>query len=70
MSPTPVSPRRLRPDLLALACVFACLPVASALAQSATELDAVRVNAYRAANSTSGATKTSTSLAETPSRCR
>ncbi|WP_313160008.1 TonB-dependent siderophore receptor [Stenotrophomonas sp.] len=66
MSPTPVSPRRLRPDLLALACVFACLPVASALAQSATELDAVRVNAYRAANSTSGATKTSTSLAETP----
>ncbi|GAB3049795.1 TonB-dependent siderophore receptor [Stenotrophomonas tumulicola] len=34
--------------------------------QAATELDAVRVNAYRAANSVSGATKTSTSVAETP----
>lgn len=61
----PLNPRRLRPNLLALACVAAAL-VPAAHAQTATDLDAVRVNAYRAANSTSGATKTSTALAETP----
>ena len=60
----PLNPRRLRPNLLALACVAAAL-VPAAHAQTATDLDAVRVNAYRAANSTSGATKTSTALAET-----
>ncbi|MEK0265979.1 hypothetical protein QT383_06690 [Stenotrophomonas rhizophila] len=62
-------PRRLRPNLLALACLAAAI-VPTAHAQTATDLDAVRVNAYRAANSTSGATKTSTALAETPNRCR
>jgi len=60
----PLNPRRLRPNLLALACLAAAF-VPAAHAQTAIDLDAVRVNAYRAANSTSGATKTSTALAET-----
>jgi len=60
----PLNPRRLHPNLLALACLAAAF-VPAAHAQTATDLDAVRVNAYRAANSTSGATKTSTALAET-----
>jgi len=58
--------RRLRPNLLAMACVLATAGALPAHAQTATDLDAVRVNAYRAANSASGATKTSTSIAETP----
>lgn len=57
-------PRRLRPNLLALACLATAF-VPAAYAQTATDLDAVRVNAYRAANSISGATKTNTTLAET-----
>lgn len=67
MSRTPHNAfRRLRPNLLAFACLVAGLgAVSHAAAQDATDLDAVRVNAYRAANSTSGATKTSTALAET-----
>lgn len=52
---------------LALACALAAFaPAVHAQHGSATELDAVRVNAYRAANSVSSATKTSTSVAETP----
>ena len=60
------SSRRLHPNLLALACVLAVAAAAPAHAQTATALDAVQVNAYRAANSTSGATKTAASIAETP----
>ncbi|MEG2806234.1 TonB-dependent siderophore receptor [Stenotrophomonas sp.] len=60
------SSRRLRPNLLAAACVLAVAGALPAHAQSATDLDAVRVNAYRAANSASGATKTNASIAETP----
>ncbi|MGH8043598.1 MAG: TonB-dependent siderophore receptor, partial [Stenotrophomonas sp.] len=67
MTASPAFSRRLRPNLLALACCIASATAAPvALAQDATALDAVQVNAYRAANSTSGATKTSTSIAETP----
>lgn len=66
MTPSPVSSRRLRPNLLALACCIASAASPAVFAQTATALDAVQVNAYRAANSTSGATKTSTSIAETP----
>jgi len=55
-----------RRNRLAVACLLACLAPVVQAQQSATELDAVRVNAYRAANSVSGATKTSTSVAETP----
>ncbi|MFL9581930.1 TonB-dependent siderophore receptor [Stenotrophomonas sp. AB1(2024)] len=66
MTASPVSFRRLRPNLLALACCIASAAAPAALAQTATALEAVQVNAYRAANSTSGATKTSTSIAETP----
>ena len=52
---------------LALVCALAAFaPAVHAQHGSATELDAVRVNAYRAANSVSSATKTSTSVAETP----
>ena len=59
--------RSIRPDSLAIACALAIAsPLAHAQTPSATDLDAVRVNAYRAANSVSGATKTSTSVAETP----
>jgi len=58
---------RLRRTLLSLACTLAATTLAyDATAQQATALDAVQVNAYRTANSTSGATKTSTSIAETP----
>ncbi|MCF7750721.1 TonB-dependent siderophore receptor [Bacillus subtilis subsp. subtilis] len=65
-TPSPASPR-LRRTLLACACTLAAATLpAAATAQQATDLDTVRVNAYRAANSTSGATKTSTSIAETP----
>jgi len=66
MTPSPASFRRLRPNLLALACCIASAAAPVAFAQNATDLDAVQVNAYRAANSTSGATKTTTSIAETP----
>jgi iron complex outermembrane receptor protein len=60
-------PYRLRRTLLSLACTLAATTLAyDATAQQATALDAVQVNAYRTANSTSGATKTSTSIAETP----
>jgi len=64
-----------RPHPLFLACTLGLLaPSAyaqdaartSAPGNAASELDAVRVNAYRPANSVSGATKTSTSVAETP----
>jgi iron complex outermembrane recepter protein len=58
------SPFRFRP--LAIACALVCSAPAVHAQPSATELDAVRVNAYRAANSVSSATKTSTSVAETP----
>ena len=54
---------------LTLACLLVLAPAVqahSATPSSATELDRVTVNAYRAANSVSGATKTSTSVAETP----
>lgn len=67
-SPALLHPLRLSPNRLALACVLAAMATAgcgTAAAQDATVLDAVRVNAYRAANSISGATKTSTALAET-----
>ena len=63
--PTETS-RRLRPNLLALACALSAAGALPVHAQTATDLDAVRVNAYRAANSASGATKTSTSITETP----
>ncbi|MFN4162370.1 MAG: TonB-dependent siderophore receptor, partial [Stenotrophomonas sp.] len=63
--PTETS-RRLRPNLLALACALCAAGALPVHAQTATDLDAVRVNAYRAANSASGATKTSTSITETP----
>lgn len=67
LMPASNNARRLPRNPLTLACVLACLGLAStAAAQTATELDTVRVNAYRAANSTGGATKTSTSIAETP----
>ncbi|WP_145477657.1 TonB-dependent siderophore receptor [Stenotrophomonas rhizophila] len=67
MTSSPASFRRLRPNLLAFACGLAAAAFAPAvLAQTATALDAVQVNAYRATNSTSGATKTSTAIAETP----
>ncbi len=53
---------------LSLACALVlAAPYANAQAPSAaaTELDRVQINAYRPANSQSGATKTSTSVAET-----
>ncbi|MBD7953050.1 TonB-dependent siderophore receptor [Stenotrophomonas sp. Sa5BUN4] len=60
----PPSPFRLRP--LAVACALVAWAPAVHAQHAATDLDAVRVNAYRAANSVSSATKTSTSVAETP----
>lgn len=61
---SPVSFRRLTCNRLAIACVLATTsPLAAA--QTATDLDSVQVNAYRTTNSTSGATKTSTAIAET-----
>ena len=64
MSCSPASFRRLTCNRLALACVLATTaPLAAA--QTATDLDSVQVNAYRTTNSTSGATKTSTAIAET-----
>ncbi|WP_374012769.1 TonB-dependent siderophore receptor [Pseudoxanthomonas koreensis] len=64
---------RLRPSLLAAAVVLASTGLAAAAAQAeiassgatVTELDAVRVNAYRTTTHTSGATKTDTPIAET-----
>ena len=61
---SPASFRRLTCNRLALACVLA-ITAPLAAAQSATDLDSVQVNAYRTTNSTSGATKTSTAIAET-----
>ena len=55
---------RLSPNRLALACVLV-VAAPAAFAQDATDLDSVQVNAYRTTNSTSGATKTSTAIAET-----
>lgn len=64
MSFSPARSPRLTPNRLALACVLAvAAPVT--FAQNATDLDSVQVNAYRTTNSTSGATKTSTAIAET-----
>jgi iron complex outermembrane recepter protein len=64
MSPSPLLLRRLMRNRLALACLMATT-APLALAQTATELDGVQVNAYRTTNSTSGATKTPTAIAET-----
>ncbi len=64
MSLSPARSLRLSPNRLALACVLA-VAAPAAFAQNTTELDSVQVNAYRTTNSTSGATKTSTAIAET-----
>lgn len=64
MSLSPARSLRLSPNRLALACVLA-VAAPAAFAQNATDLDSVQVNAYRTTNSTSGATKTSTAIAET-----
>lgn len=64
MSFSPALFRRLNRNRLALACVLA-VAAPAAFAQNATDLDSVQVNAYRTTNSTSGATKTSTAIAET-----
>lgn len=63
--------RPLRASLLACACLSVLVAVPSQAAASgqdtpATELDAVRVNAYRVTPHTSGATKTDTPVAEIP----
>lgn len=64
MSFSPARSPRLLPNRLALACVLVvAAPVA--FTQNATDLDSVQVNAYRTTNSTSGATRTSTAIAET-----